>query len=105
MKKIFCVFGAYLVLLGWGVGMLRAAQQTRRLLSGGQPVMAAVHPADSGTVLQLGGGEWEIALPPENNISRTAALPPCAVRLIVRLYEITGQTAEVIGRMAAFFSE
>jgi len=105
VKKILCILGAYLLLLGFGIGMLRTAQQTRRLLSGGQPVMAAVHHAETGTVLTLGGGEWEILLPSENSISRAAALPACTARLIMRLYEITAQTADVIGRMAAFFSE
>ena len=106
MKKLFCIAFAYLLFLGWGIGMLRASQETRRLLYGGQPVMAAVHPAESGTVLTLGGGEWEIPLPAAEKItSLTAWLPPCTVRLVIRLFEIAGQTGALIGRTAAFSSE
>lgn len=93
MKRILFLLGGYLACLLWGIGMLKAAQETRRLLYGGQPVMAAVH---SGRTVTLGGGEWTFTLP-ETAISRSEMLPPCTLRLILRFYEAAAHTAEVIG--------
>ena len=106
MKKGFLILGAYLLFLCWGIGMLKASQETRRLLYGGKPVMAALHAeSPEQTVLTLGGGEWEIALPAaKNSTSRIGALPPCTIRLVLRRYEIAGQTGAAIGRTAAFIS-
>lgn len=107
MRKIVLrILGGYCACLALGLGMLKAAQETRRLLYGGTPVMAAVRQADDRqTVLTFGGGEWEITLPvPENSFSRTAALPPCTVRLLMRIWELSGQTAVVIGRTDALIS-
>jgi len=107
MKKIvWGILGGYCACLALGLGMLKAAQETRRLLYGGKPVMAAVQRRDAQeTVLTLGGGEWKIALPaPESKTSRSAAFPPCTFRLVMRILELTDQTAEVIGRIDALIS-
>ena len=77
------IYGACAVL---GFGMLRAAQQTRRTLYGGHPVMA--YYAGDGTVT-LGGGEWTVTpmLPAlaERAEALSEKLPPCTAKCILRL--------------------
>ena len=90
----------YVSLLALSAGMLRAAQQTRRTLYGGQPVLARVTQAqDGGLQLELGGGEWSVGYPtePPAVLHRIAALaeqlPPCTVKILLRLWFLAGQTA------------
>ena len=80
-----------------GFGMLRAAQQTRRTLYGGQPVLAQYQP--DGT-LSLGGGEWEIApvLPQlsESADALSEKLPPCTAKILLRLTALSERCADQI---------
>ena len=109
-KKAACIaaFG-YLAVSGLSFGMLRAAQETRRTLYGGTPVMAqltqSLHPEKDQReyLLLLGGGEWEIpvTLPDFSEAGYAAAqLPPCTGKLFVRMFlladRFADQTAEWI---------
>lgn len=86
-KKAIC-YAALIYCAGFalGFGMLRTAQQTRRTLYGGQPVMAFY--TENGT-LELGGGEWEITpeLPAlaEKAEALSEKLPPCTAKCILKL--------------------
>ncbi|HBI85908.1 MAG TPA: hypothetical protein DDX71_06435 [Ruminococcus sp.] len=101
----------YLAVLGLGLSMLRAAQQTRRTLYGGHPVMAqlsrtlphAPEKAPDSYSVELGGGEWSLgfSLPdPQRMAHLTDALPPCTAKLMLRLLllapDLADQTAECI---------
>ncbi len=100
-KKAACIaaFG-YCSVLILGMGMLRTAQQTRRTLYGGVPVLAQItHPPQSGeTAVSLGGGEWElhISMPEYHSaLSQTAdALPPSAEKLLLRLFLLSDSAAD-----------
>ena len=90
----------YFSVTGLALGMLRTAQQTRRTLYGGQPVLAQYNggaPADSVT---LGGGEWEVSLPmPELGAeaeSLSEKLPPCAAKCVLRLVVLCESWSEQI---------
>ena len=107
IKKAACIaaFG-YFSVMGLGFGMLRAAQQTRRTLYGGTPVMVQVTQQASPPSAQitLGGGEWTFRIhPPALSAAEKAAgsLPPSMGRLLLRLLIISAhaadQTAETIG--------
>ena len=87
----------FICILLLGVGMLKAAQRTRQILYGGQPVMAQLSPGaetseeqSAAGSLELGGGEWHIPLPElsgmRQNAERLAAeMPPCLMKLFLRL--------------------
>ncbi len=80
----------YCSVVGLGFGMLRAAQQTRRTLYGGTPVMAQVTQQQSpGTAeITLGGGEWQLRIrqPELSGAAKAAeALPPSMGKLLLRL--------------------
>lgn len=107
IKKAACIaaFG-YCSVMGLGFGMLRTAQQTRRILYGGMPVMAQVTQQQNAASAQiaLGGGEWmlQIHLPVLSGAEKAAdALPPSMGKLMLRLLFLSdtaaGQTAETIG--------
>ena len=92
--------------MGLGFGMLRAAQQTRRTLYGGTPVMAQITQQRENTPAEiaLGGGEWRLQIPqPELSGAAKAAdvLPPSMGKLLLRLVFLFDsaacQTAETIG--------
>lgn len=96
----------YCSVMGLGFGMLRTAQQTRRTLYGGTPVMAQVTQQQSSDTaeIMLGGGEWQLQLrQPELSGAAKAAgyLPPSMGRLLLRLCQLSDyaahQTAETIG--------
>ena len=104
IKKAACIaaFG-YFAVSGLGFGMLKAAQETRRTLYGGKPVMAALtqplHPQtdEREYLLKLGGGEWEIpvTLPDLSDAENAAAqLPPCTGKLFVRMFLIANRFAD-----------
>lgn len=102
-KKAACYAAVmYFSCAGLGFGMLKAAQQTRRTLYGGQPVMAQcipTLPADDPTedpaeqagdyTLILGGGEWtfRLSLPQIAAQAKTLAdkLPPCTAKCLLWL--------------------
>lgn len=97
---IIAAFG-YISIAGFGLGMLKAAQQTRQTLYGGKPVLAQVtHEAqpDSGAAeISLGGGEWIIRLKtPETAeaIEKAEAMPPSVGKLILRLAILADQAAD-----------
>ena len=105
-KKAACIaaFG-YIAVCGLGFGMLKAAQETRRTLYGGTPVMAQVtkpvNPQnhDETYQLMLGGGEWKLsfALPDiSENGNAAAQLPPCTGKIFIRMFLLADQTAEWI---------
>lgn len=122
-KKSSAVYAAliYLTVTGFPFGMLKAAQTTRRLLYGGSPVMAqltqavpqdAEHPA---RCLELGGGEWKIQLPADDDSDSVLQtlpdkLPPGVLKALFRLYTLTDrlsdQTAEWISgaKLSSFCS-
>ena len=96
----------YCSVMGLGFGMLRTAQQTRRTLYGGTPVMAQVTQQQSSDTVEitLGGGEWRLQIPqPELSGAAKAAdiLPPSMGKLLLRLVFLFDsaacQTAETIG--------
>lgn len=96
-KKRAALFAAsgYIAVMGLGLSLLRAAQQTRRTLYGGQPVMAQLtqtlsqdEKAPVCYQMELGGGEWslEITLPARQRAEQLAdALPPCSLKLLLRM--------------------
>jgi len=95
----------YFSCAGLGCGMLKTAQQTRRTLYGGQPVMAQCTPAlpdadaDSNTyTMALGGGEWQISLCIPNLAEKTDALsemlPPCTAKCVLRLTALAESLAD-----------
>lgn len=100
-KKAACIaaFG-YFAVCGLGFGMLRAAQETRRTLYGGTPVMAQLTQPLSDhqeQKLLLGGGEWEISLslPDFSETGDAAAqLPPCTGKLLLRMFYLTDRLAD-----------
>ncbi len=101
----------YLCILLLGVGMLKAAQRTRQILYGGQPVMAQLRPAAEDSAgrktavsVELGGGEWRIPLPASADAKQTAGqlaeqMPPCMLKLFLRL----GILADRAGDQTAWF--
>lgn len=102
---LIAAFG-YCSVAGLGFGMLKAAQQTRRMLYGGTPVMAQVTQQDSppSAEITLGGGEWcfEIQPPVLSGAAKAAdALPPSVGKLLLRLgilfEKAADQIAETIG--------
>ena len=102
---LIAAFG-YLSVTGLGFGMLKAAQQTRRTLYGGAPVMAQVTQQQSheAAEITLGGGEWhmQIQLPELQCLTEAAdALPPSLLKLLLRIVMLADraavQTAETIG--------
>ena len=102
---LIAAFG-YISVTGLGFGMLRTAQQTRRTLYGGTPVMAYVtqQQASSAAEITLGGGEWQlqIQMPELEFLAKAAeALPPSVGKLLLRIVVLAdraaGQTAEIIG--------
>lgn len=92
-------------------GMLRAAQQTRLTLYGGQPVMAqySAGEAPAADTLTLGGGEWSFALPDPDHAKKAEAvmeqLPPCGVKCLLRVIGLAeafaDQTARRIGEISS----
>ena len=96
---LIAAFG-YFSVAGLGFGLLRAAQQTRRTLYGGQPVMAQLSrplPETDAYQLALGGGEWELtfSLPALSGAEQAAAqLPPCTVKLLLRLAMLADRAAD-----------
>ena len=100
-KKAFLIATAgYAAVVGLTCGMLRIAQVTRRTLYGGQPVLAQVIQEEhDARKIALGGGEWEIALQKKDGSTAqriAAVLPPGLFRWVLRLSELTDQTAEYI---------
>ena len=104
----------YLSGLALSVGMLKAAQKTRQILYGGQPVMAQISqriPDDAGgesVEMELGGGEWTLTVPAVqqtvNSLEQYAAdMPPCMGKYLLRLLSLADRaadyTARWIGRM------
>lgn len=104
---IIAAFG-YMAAASLGLGMLKAAQQTRRTLYGGTPVLAQIrHEAlpeqPPQYTLSLGGGEWVIHFsPPDLTVlaEKAGEMPPNACKLMLRLFWLTDfaadQTAECI---------
>ena len=100
IKKAAC-YAALIYCSGAGLlfGMLRAAQQTRRTLYGGQPVMAQYTEAGS---VSLGGGEWTLTPELPDLAERADALgsklPPCTAKCVLRALAfcetLADQTAE-----------
>ena len=101
----------YLAALWFGLSMLRAAQQTRRILYGGQPAMAALsrtlspdpEKAPGSYSISLGGGEWSLgfSIPQTDRLAHlNEMLPPCTARLILQMLlaapDLADQTAECI---------
>lgn len=94
----------YCSVMGLGLGMLKAAQQTRRTLYGGTPVLAQVThqelPDDSApqtAEITFGGGEWTVQLtaPALFEAAETAEnLPPSMSRLLLRLAILTDKAAD-----------
>ena len=70
--------------------MLRAAQKTRQILYGGQPVPAHVNvQSDNHYQISLGGGEWNFLLDTaDNGAAEQLAryLPPCMVKWILQIF-------------------
>lgn len=102
---LIAAFG-YCSVMGLGFGMLRAAQQTRRTLYGGTPVMAQITQRQSpgAAEITLGGGEWALQIQqPELSaaVSKADLLPPSLCKLLLRFYFLSDsaayQTAETIG--------
>ena len=89
---------SYISVLFLGVGMLRAAQVSRRTLYGGMPCLASVTQSeDTGVSVSLGGAEWTLhaALPQSPAESRFAeALPPCFLKYLLRLTENADRAAD-----------
>lgn len=85
-KAVYYAALIYLACAALGFGLLRTAQQTRRTLYGGHPVMA--FRTSDGTVT-LGGGEWTLApeLPAfaEKAEALSEKLPPCTAKYILHL--------------------
>ncbi len=112
IKKAAC-YAALIYCSGAGLlfGMLRAAQQTRRTLYGGQPVMAqvtrqALPECRPVYTVSLGGGAWQFSFStPERAAVEKAAeqLPPCMGKLLVQIIlfadRAADQTAEWISGM------
>lgn len=97
-KAAFAAAFGYISIVGLGLGMLKAAQQTRRTLYGGAPVMAQItHETETAeTAITLGGGEWTIAVtPPETHtaIAAAEALPPSTAKLLLRLAILADRAA------------
>lgn len=102
---IIAAFG-YISVSALGLGLLKTAQQTRRTLYGGAPVLAQIRHEElpeqpRAYTLTLGGGEWELHFAPPDltGIAEAAGtLPPTAGKLMLRLLWLTdmaaGQTAE-----------
>ncbi|GEM_PF-1862720 len=110
-KAAFYAAIIYFSCAGLGFGMLKAAQQTRRTLYGGQPVMAQCIPAnpdtDTGTyTVALGGGEWTFRLSLPQLAARAEAiadrLPPCTANCLLRL---AGYAETLADQTAARLSE
>lgn len=102
---LIAAFG-YCSVMGLGFGMLKAAQQTRRTLYGGTPVMAQItqRPSPGAAEITLGGGEWAMQIQqPELSaaVSKADLLPPSLCKLLLRFYFLSDsaayQTAETIG--------
>lgn len=100
---MIAAFG-YLSVMSLGLGMLKAAQQTRRTLYGGTPVLAQVThqalPDDAAphtAEITFGGGEWTVQLTaPELSGALEAAenLPPSMGRLLLRLAVLSDMAAD-----------
>ena len=97
---------SYLCILFLGLGMLKAAQRTRQILYGGQPVMAQLTPAAdaSSKTMELGGGEWEIPLPAVSGVQTAAEqfaakLPPCTLKYFFRLGILADRAADYTARL------
>ncbi len=94
----------YICVLAGGIGMLRAAQRTRQILYGGQPVMAQRSgQKGSGGQITLGGGEWQLPLPElseqeEQAAALAAKLPPCTAKYLLRLTFLTDRAADYTAR-------
>ncbi|MBQ6042306.1 MAG: hypothetical protein IJL32_16220 [Oscillospiraceae bacterium] len=100
-KAAFLAAFCYLALLGLGFGMLKTAQQTRKMLYGGKPVMAQLSHYENAAnqtdyTVMLGGGEWKLrfSLPESGLAEQTAAqLPPCSLKLLLRLINYADRAA------------
>lgn len=101
-KAAFAAAFGYCAVLALGLGMLRTAQQTRRILYGGMPVMAQLSQPvrdQPDYQLALGGGEWNLALalPDFSAAAEYAAMaPPCTGSLWIRLFLIADSAADQI---------
>lgn len=94
----------YFSVMSLGLGMLKAAQQTRRTLYGGTPVMAQVThqtlPEDSAAQsaeISFGGGEWTVQLTApklSGAIDAAENLPPSMSRLLLRLAVFSDKAAD-----------
>ncbi len=94
---------SYICILTGGIGMLKAAQKTRQILYGGQPVMAQLHSSSvqngTQTVMELGGGEWRVPLPDYAEEKAAAAeyaaeMPPCTLKYLLRLALLAENAAD-----------
>lgn len=98
---MIAAFG-YLSVMSLGLGMLKAAQQTRRTLYGGTPVLAQVTHQELPDMPQtsevtFGGGEWTLHLTaPELSEAIEAAenMPPSMGKLLLRLAMLSDQAAD-----------
>lgn len=104
---MIAAFG-YISVVGFGLGMLKAAQQTRRTLYGGKPVLAQIthqELPDSNTAeIVLGGGEWTIRFRTPQTaavIQAAETLPPSAGKLMLRLAILSDQAADYTAELIA----
>ncbi|MBR4200217.1 MAG: hypothetical protein IKQ91_02935 [Oscillospiraceae bacterium] len=104
---MIAAFG-YISVVGFGLGMLKAAQQTRQTLYGGKPVLAQITHQDlpdaSTAEIVLGGGEWTIQIQtPETAEAMKAAeqMPPSIGKLILRLAVLSDQAADYTAELIA----
>ena len=82
--------------------MLKAAQKTRQMLYGGQPVMAQIvreplPESRTAYTVSLGGGEWgfRFSLPSRADAEKAAEqLPPCMGKLLLQIFLLTDRAAD-----------
>ena len=99
MKKAAVIAAlGYCSVVGLGLGMLKAAQQTRRTLYGGKPVLAQLdRTVPARYALALGGGEWYLSFSmPDLSAAVQAAelLPPSAGKCFLRFFLLTDRAAD-----------
>lgn len=101
-KAAFIAAFGYLSVMSLGLGMLKAAQQTRQTLYGGTPVLAQVThqelpDAPQTAEITFGGGEWTLHLtaPELSGVTEAAEnMPPSMGKLLLRLAILSNQAAD-----------
>ena len=98
---VIAAFG-YCSVTAFCCGMLKAAQKTRQMLYGGQPVMAQIvreplPESRTAYTVSLGGGEWgfRFSLPSRADAEKAAEqLPPCMGKLLLQIILLTDRAAD-----------